>query len=141
MNPASDNAPATPYNPMMPAKHSATSSATPSAPYPAAATPSSYYGNADSSYCYYQQQQNPYLGAWQGQPANGTSEDALHFHRQQQPAEPPITRPKLTTSIWEDQSTICFQVDARGICVARRQGAKFKLEPAVCGVTWQLTEF
>ncbi|KAI7851606.1 transcription regulator HTH, apses-type DNA-binding domain-containing protein, partial [Circinella umbellata] len=36
-------------------------------------------------------------------------------------SEPPITRPKLTTSIWEDQNTICFQVDARGICVARRQ--------------------
>ncbi|CDH56580.1 related to ascospore maturation 1 protein [Lichtheimia corymbifera JMRC:FSU:9682] len=32
-----------------------------------------------------------------------------------------LTRPKLTTSIWEDQNTICYQVDARGICVARRQ--------------------
>ncbi|ORZ03714.1 hypothetical protein BCR43DRAFT_483840 [Syncephalastrum racemosum] len=46
-------------------------------------------------------------------------------HHQQQPpqmrspSQPP--RPKLTTSVWEDQGTVCFQVDARGICVARRQ--------------------
>lgn len=39
------------------------------------------------------------------------------------PFSPPVpTRPRLTTSIWEDQNTICYQVDARGICVARRQG-------------------
>ncbi|CAG8490532.1 11341_t:CDS:1 [Diversispora eburnea] len=31
-------------------------------------------------------------------------------------------RPKLTTTIWEDEGTLCYQVDARGICVARRQG-------------------
>ncbi|CAG8466741.1 23244_t:CDS:2 [Cetraspora pellucida] len=30
-------------------------------------------------------------------------------------------RPKLTTTIWEDEGTLCYQVDARGICVARRQ--------------------
>jgi len=30
-------------------------------------------------------------------------------------------RPKLTTTIWEDEQTLCYQVDARGICVARRQ--------------------
>ncbi|CAG8455996.1 8909_t:CDS:2 [Ambispora gerdemannii] len=30
-------------------------------------------------------------------------------------------RPKLTTTIWEDEATLCYQVDARGICVARRQ--------------------
>ncbi|KAI9313887.1 transcription regulator HTH, apses-type DNA-binding domain-containing protein, partial [Dichotomocladium elegans] len=30
-------------------------------------------------------------------------------------------RPKITQSVWEDQNTFCYQVDARGICVARRQ--------------------
>ncbi|KAI9301682.1 transcription regulator HTH, apses-type DNA-binding domain-containing protein, partial [Cunninghamella echinulata] len=30
-------------------------------------------------------------------------------------------RPKITTSFWEDEGTVCFQVDARGICVARRK--------------------
>nr|CAG8544326.1 8681_t:CDS:2 [Entrophospora candida] len=33
-------------------------------------------------------------------------------------------RPKLTTTIWEDEGTLCYQVDARGICVARRQGKR-----------------
>ncbi|RCH78455.1 hypothetical protein CU098_003582, partial [Rhizopus stolonifer] len=31
------------------------------------------------------------------------------------------TRPKVTTNIWEDEGTLCFQVDAKGICVARRE--------------------
>ncbi|OBZ87287.1 Cell pattern formation-associated protein stuA [Choanephora cucurbitarum] len=30
-------------------------------------------------------------------------------------------RPKLTTTLWEDEATVCYQVDANGICVARRQ--------------------
>ncbi|ORX87271.1 apses-domain-containing protein, partial [Basidiobolus meristosporus CBS 931.73] len=30
-------------------------------------------------------------------------------------------RSKLTTTLWEDESTVCYQVDAKGICVARRQ--------------------
>ncbi|KAI8890643.1 apses-domain-containing protein, partial [Backusella circina FSU 941] len=30
-------------------------------------------------------------------------------------------RPRITTSLWDDEGTLCFQVDARGICVARRQ--------------------
>lgn len=31
-------------------------------------------------------------------------------------------RPKITTNLWEDEGTLCYQVDAKGICVARRQG-------------------
>ncbi|KAI7860332.1 transcription regulator HTH, apses-type DNA-binding domain-containing protein [Circinella umbellata] len=33
----------------------------------------------------------------------------------------PIQRPKLTTTVWEDEGTLCYQVDAKNICVARRQ--------------------
>ncbi|ORX43182.1 hypothetical protein DM01DRAFT_1313125 [Hesseltinella vesiculosa] len=33
----------------------------------------------------------------------------------------PTPRPKITTSLWEDEGTVCYQVDANGICVARRQ--------------------
>jgi hypothetical protein len=33
-----------------------------------------------------------------------------------------VGRPKLTTTLWEDEGTICYQVDANGICVARRHG-------------------
>lgn len=35
---------------------------------------------------------------------------------------PKAARPRLTTTLWEDESTMCYQVDSRGICVARRQG-------------------
>lgn len=28
---------------------------------------------------------------------------------------------KLSTSIWDDERTICYQVDVQGVCVARRQ--------------------
>ncbi|KAI8143881.1 transcription regulator HTH, apses-type DNA-binding domain-containing protein [Fennellomyces sp. T-0311] len=44
-----------------------------------------------------------------------------------QPISPPgfgpsasLARPKLTTTVWEDEGTVCYQVDAKGICVARR---------------------
>ncbi|CDH49621.1 related to ascospore maturation 1 protein [Lichtheimia corymbifera JMRC:FSU:9682] len=39
----------------------------------------------------------------------------------QPPPTPPNTYPKLTTSVWEDQNTLCYQVDVNGVCVARRQ--------------------
>jgi len=29
-------------------------------------------------------------------------------------------RHRVTTTLWEDEGTLCFQVDARGVCVARR---------------------
>ncbi|KAG1455170.1 hypothetical protein G6F56_007129 [Rhizopus delemar] len=32
-----------------------------------------------------------------------------------------IHRPRLTATVWGDQSTLCYQVDTQGICVARRQ--------------------
>ncbi|KAG2184146.1 hypothetical protein INT44_009161 [Umbelopsis vinacea] len=38
-----------------------------------------------------------------------------HYHTQVPP------RPKLSTTLWEDEGTLCYQVDAKGICVARRQ--------------------
>lgn len=34
----------------------------------------------------------------------------------------PMQRPKLTTTVWEDEGTVCYQVDAKSVCVARRQG-------------------
>jgi hypothetical protein len=33
-----------------------------------------------------------------------------------------LNKPRLTTTLWEDESTLCYQIDSRGICVARRQG-------------------
>lgn len=34
---------------------------------------------------------------------------------------PPGAKPKVTTTLWEDEGTLCFQVEARSICVARRE--------------------
>lgn len=34
---------------------------------------------------------------------------------------PPGVKPKVSTTLWEDEGTLCFQVEARGICVARRE--------------------
>lgn len=34
---------------------------------------------------------------------------------------PPGMKPKVTATLWEDEGTLCFQVEARGICVARRE--------------------
>ncbi|KAI8366672.1 transcription regulator HTH, apses-type DNA-binding domain-containing protein, partial [Radiomyces spectabilis] len=33
----------------------------------------------------------------------------------------PIQRPKLSTTVWEDEGTLCYQVDAKSVCVARRK--------------------
>jgi len=30
-------------------------------------------------------------------------------------------KPKVTATLWEDEGTLCFQVEVRGICVARRE--------------------
>ncbi|KAG1149927.1 hypothetical protein G6F37_000470 [Rhizopus arrhizus] len=32
-----------------------------------------------------------------------------------------LTKPRITTSVWDDEGTVCYQVDVRSICVARRQ--------------------
>lgn len=48
------------------------------------------------------------------------------YHRQSSQAIS-YSRPKLSTTIWEDEGTVCYQVDAKGICVARRQGIYYYL--------------
>ncbi|KAI7903577.1 transcription regulator HTH, apses-type DNA-binding domain-containing protein, partial [Cokeromyces recurvatus] len=54
-----------------------------------------------------------YLGYPSAFNSNGTS----HFVS----GTTPMQRSKLTTTVWEDEGTICYQVDAKSICVARRQ--------------------
>ncbi|KAA8916955.1 hypothetical protein TRICI_000922 [Trichomonascus ciferrii] len=34
---------------------------------------------------------------------------------------PTTTTPRVTTTLWEDEGTLCFQVEAKGVCVARRE--------------------
>lgn len=35
---------------------------------------------------------------------------------------PPSMKPRITATLWADEGCICFQVDANGVCVARRDG-------------------
>lgn len=37
---------------------------------------------------------------------------------------PPGMKPRVTATLWEDEGSLCFQVEARGICVARREGTR-----------------
>lgn len=34
---------------------------------------------------------------------------------------PGMQKPRVTATLWEDEGTLCFQVEAEGICVARRE--------------------
>ena len=53
---------------------------------------------------------------------------APYIHQPQQPFDttgqvaPPGMKPKVTATLWEDEGSLCFQVEAKGICVARREG-------------------
>jgi protein SOK2 len=38
---------------------------------------------------------------------------------------PPGVKPRVTATLWEDEGTLCFQVDVKGTCVARREGRRF----------------
>jgi protein SOK2 len=37
---------------------------------------------------------------------------------------PPGMKPRVTATLWEDEGSLCFQVEAKGVCVARREGSK-----------------
>lgn len=45
---------------------------------------------------------------------------------------PPGVKPRVTATLWEDEGTMCFQVDVNGICVARREGV---YSTSMCCVT------
>lgn len=35
---------------------------------------------------------------------------------------PPGMKPRVTATLWEDEGSLCYQVEAKGVCVARREG-------------------
>ena len=37
-------------------------------------------------------------------------------------SQPPGVKPRVTATLWEDEGSVCFQVEAKGVCVARREG-------------------
>lgn len=38
---------------------------------------------------------------------------------------PPGAKPRVTATLWEDEGSLCYQVEAKGVCVARREGKPF----------------
>jgi len=36
-------------------------------------------------------------------------------------------KPRVTATLWEDEGSLCFQVEAKGVCVARREGTLFRV--------------
>jgi protein SOK2 len=35
-------------------------------------------------------------------------------------------KPRVTATLWEDEGSLCFQVEAKGVCVARREGTAIR---------------
>ena len=40
---------------------------------------------------------------------------------------PPGMKPRVTATLWEDEGSMCFQVEAKGVCVARRDGTSLAI--------------
>lgn len=40
---------------------------------------------------------------------------------------PPGMKPRVAATLWEDEGSLCFQVEANGVCVARREGEYSRL--------------
>ncbi|KAL8938858.1 MAG: hypothetical protein Q9216_003674 [Gyalolechia sp. 2 TL-2023] len=60
--------------------------------------------------------QHPYGGGpgGPGQPFVQQMQDTSGQHA------PPGMKPRVTATLWEDEGSMCFQVEAKGVCVARR---------------------
>jgi hypothetical protein len=48
---------------------------------------------------------------------------------------PPGAKPRVTATLWEDEGSLCYQVEAKGVCVARREGM-LKLNPPPYSFEW-----
>ena len=48
-----------------------------------------------------------------------------HPYDQTGQTAPPGMVPRVTATLWEDEGSLCFQVEARGVCVARREDNHF----------------
>lgn len=71
--------------------------------------------------------QNPSpLNVSAGGPQSAASSTAGGFNNHQfdttGQVAPPGMKPRVAATLWEDEGSLCFQVEARGVCVARREG-------------------
>ncbi len=56
------------------------------------------------------------------QPPSATYQAQQHQMDTTGQTGPPGIKPKVTATLWEDEGSLCFQVEAKGVCVARREG-------------------
>ncbi|KAF9302013.1 hypothetical protein BGZ74_005989 [Mortierella antarctica] len=80
-----------------------------------------YYGEPDQQDPYHDR---PHSGGLVGHPYGHSPQDNI-VTLTPPPSAPqthdlPPLRTRLTNTIWEDERTYCFQVDVKGVCVARR---------------------
>ncbi|KAI4136806.1 MAG: hypothetical protein L6R39_007603, partial [Caloplaca ligustica] len=65
--------------------------------------------------------QHPYVGG-PGAPGQPYPTQIMDTSGQQ---APPGMKPRVTATLWEDEGSMCFQVEAKGVCVARRDDNHF----------------
>lgn len=57
-----------------------------------------------------------------GQPGPATGQQfQQHVPDTSGQVAPPGMKPRVTATLWEDEGSLCFQVEAKGVCVARRE--------------------
>ncbi|KAL8738814.1 MAG: hypothetical protein Q9190_007941 [Brigantiaea leucoxantha] len=52
----------------------------------------------------------------------GAPQQQYHINDTTGQVAPPGMKPRVTATLWEDEGSMCFQVEAKGVCVARRDG-------------------
>ncbi|KAL3424636.1 KilA-N domain-containing protein [Phlyctema vagabunda] len=62
----------------------------------------------------------PALSGQPGMPSQGYAPQIQGYDTTGQIA-PPGMKPRVTATLWEDEGSLCFQVEAKGVCVARRE--------------------
>lgn len=54
-------------------------------------------------------------------PVGGSQQYPPHNFDHTGQVAPPGMKPRVTATLWEDEGSLCFQVEAKGVCVARRE--------------------
>lgn len=66
----------------------------------------------------------------QGVPSGGYPTQS-HQHDTTGQVAPAGMKPRVTATLWEDEGSMCFQVEAKGVCVARRDGMWPVVQPCL----------
>ena len=64
-------------------------------------------------------------GGQQHYVGTNTGPPPANYSQQQDPSgqvAPAGMKPRVTATLWEDEGCMCFQVETKGVCVARRDG-------------------